>query len=97
MEPMEIPARAILVRKEVRQAKFMPPPPANGQALKGMEDCGTLDVLIEPRDEEHDLPRLHSWWVPDAQERRLIRQGVPIRLTVYGDGIQPMSLEVTNE
>lgn len=97
MEPIDIPARAILVRKEVRQAKFMPPPPENGKVLKGMEDCGTLDVLIEPRDEENELPRLHSWWVPNAEERRLIRQGMPIRITVYGDGLQPMALVVSDE
>lgn len=92
MEPIPIPPRSILLREKIKQLKFMPP--EGNDAIKGLEDCGTLEVLVEPTDEEHDLPRLHSFWVLSEEDMEKIQEGVPIRVTISGQGLSPMALTV---
>lgn len=92
MQPIDLPPRSILLREKVRQARFHPPDDA--ATTKGMEDCGILEVLIEPADEENALPRLHSFWEPTEEEWERMKQGEPIRITVWGNGLAPMSVSV---
>lgn len=92
MEPIELPARSILLRPKIRQARFQPPEDATN--TKGIENCGVLEVLIEPADEDNALPRLHSFWIPSEEEWERMKAGEPIRITIWGNGLAPMAVGV---
>lgn len=91
MNPIDIPATAI-DHPRTRRINFGPPEDA--EETKGIEDCGNLQVLAEPPDEHNALPRLHSWWMPTAEEAVRLLQGQPIRLTVWSVGMYPVAIGV---
>ncbi len=35
-----------------------------------------------------------TYWKPDAEELAMIAAGMPIKLSIMGDGVPPVSLEV---
>lgn len=93
MNPIPIPPAVILQAPQSKQVRMTPPP--DYDKIHGMEDCGVLDILVLPKDEDYGVWRLISWWEPDEEERAAIAEGKPIRLTFFGaDGLPPIALGV---
>lgn len=65
--------------------------PIDWDPAKGVE-CVALDIrdMAEPDGSRY----MQSTWYPTDEEKRLIAEGQPIRLTVWGVGHPPVGLDV---
>lgn len=92
MNPIPIPPQSVLMRRDVFEATFGPP--EDSEEVKGMEDCGTLAVLVEKPNKEYYMNRLHSYWQPTDEEKERLRLGQPVRVTIFGSGMPPVAIGV---
>lgn len=57
------------------------------RAPEGMDNCEDLSVI-------DDGERLMSEWIPTDEERKAIAEGKNVLLSVWGQGMPPISIEV---
>lgn len=63
--------------------------------LPGGNEDNDLWVYDTPDSENNNV--ICSVWVPSDEEREMIANGLNIRLLVWGTGIAPLAMDITDE
>ena len=90
MEPARVPAQSLAARPWAHVVDFGPP--RNAASTRGLEDCGTLPVLVD-QVPDRDLPICRSYWTPTADELAALNAGEPVQLAVWGVQV-PVDVQV---
>ena len=90
MTPIPVPTAAQVTRPWGHLLNFGPP---EGHATTpGLEDCGSLPVLLEVVPDSA-LAKCRSYWQPSPEDLVKLNAGEPVQLIVWGRQV-PVDLQV---